>query len=125
MQVAMEVHTIGRLVRALRTLEERRNAGEAPPWNVLSFLSALDRVLTDDERRYIAIVFAACREQREELTAALVDRLGVARGAVIAGLRAHLEGTFADTVDGTAHSALGDYLDGLRSGVLAKVAAIA
>ena len=124
MELGVENQAIGRLTHALRTLEERRSAGLSPPWHVVSFLSALDRRLDPDERRYIAMVFGACREEREELTAALVERLGIERGAVIAALSAHLEGTVAPTTNADVPQSVVDYLEGLRAGVLAKMATI-
>lgn len=122
--LADEDHVIGRLTGALRTLEERRSAGLAPPGHVLSYLGALDRTLDEDERCYVATVFAACKTTREELTATLTQRLGVGRGAVIAALRAHLGATLTGAMIAAVSPTVCDYLDHLRANVLTKAAAI-
>ncbi|HSN20435.1 MAG TPA: hypothetical protein VLS49_07145 [Usitatibacter sp.] len=117
--------TIARITAALRTLEERRGARLPLPQDITFFLGALDRTLTDEERRYVAIVFGARKELREELTASLVARLGIARGGVIAGIRAHLEATVTCTLNGSVPRAVFDYLGELRQRVLLKAAQFA
>lgn len=117
--------TIARITGALRTLEERQRAGLRPRPEVTFFLAGLDRTLTVEERAYTAMVFGACKEYRDELTAMLERRLEIGRGGVIAAIRAHLAATFAgglhDEVPGVALA----YLDALRAQVLAKAARLA
>ena len=119
---AEDHRAIARLTAALRTLEERRREGIAPPPHVAFFLGALDRKLTEDERRYVAMVFGACKDQREEMTASLSERLGIGRGGVIAGMRAHLEATATYARDAAVPRAVCEYLDRVRAQVITKAA---
>jgi hypothetical protein len=112
--------TIARITGALRVLEEHQRAGLRPHAEVTFFIGALDRTLTVEERAYTAMVFASCRELRDELTVMLVKRLGVPRGGVIAAMRAHLAATFNRRVVGDVPGAVVAYLDELRAQVLAK-----
>lgn len=122
-QAALENQgAIDRLTGSLRTLEERRRSGLAVPPNVTFFLAALDRILTDEERGYVAMVFAMSREIRDELTSLLEKRLGMGRGSIIAGIRAHLAGARAAPTGGDMLSRVTAHLDGLRAQVLAKAA---
>lgn len=117
--------TIARITAALRTLEERERAGLRPRPETTFFLAGLDRTLTVEERAYTAMVFGACKEHRDELTAMLERRLAIGRGGIIAAIRAHLAATFAGgRREDAPHAALA-YLDALRARVLAKAARLA
>ena len=113
---------IARLTGSLRTLEERQRAGLSIPANVTFFLAALDRKLTDEERGYTAMVFAMRTEIRDELTGLLENRLGVGRGSIIAGIRAHLSGTQTASIGGEMLRKVTAHLDLLRAQVLGKAA---
>lgn len=116
---------IARITAALRTLEERERAGLGPRPETTFFLAGLDRTLTVEERAYTAMVFGACKEHRDELTAMLERRLAIGRGGIIAAIRAHLAATFAGgRREDAPHAALA-YLDALRARVLAKAARLA
>lgn len=117
--------TIARITAALRTLEERERAGLRPRPETTFFLAGLDRTLTVEERAYTAMVFGACKEYRDELTAMLERRLAIGRGGIIAAIRAHLAATFAGGRREDAPSAALAYLDALRAQVLAKAARLA
>jgi hypothetical protein len=117
--------TIDRITAALRTLEERQRAGLRPRPEVTFFLAGLDRTLTVEERAYTAMVFGACKEYRDELTAMLEKRLAIGRGGVIAAIRAHLAATFASGPDQGVPGVALAYLDALRAQVLAKAARLA
>jgi hypothetical protein len=119
-----EERVVGRLVSALRLLEESRTAQTMVPGHVIFILGALDRLLSDAERLYVAMVFAGRKEQREELTVLMVDKLSVSRGVAVAGIRIHLESTFTPTECGTVPRAIFEYLSGLRAGVLSKAASL-
>ena len=119
--VISEEQTIARLTFALRALEEHRLAGLALPTDVLFYLGALDRRLSSDERRYVAMVFGASKDAREEMTTLLVRKLGVGRGAVIAGIRAHLEGTATKLTGADASLPACKLLDELRTSVLHRL----
>ena len=114
-----------RITSALRTLEESRAAGVSVPSHVVFFLGGLDRVLDDDERLYIAMVFGARKEQREEMTLVVVERAGVSRGAAIAAIRVHLESTLMDSAAGTVPRHALKYLADLRASVLSKASRLA
>ena len=117
--------TIARITAALRTLEERQRAGLRPRPDVTFFLAGLHRKLTLEERAYTAMVFGACKEYRDELTAMLQRRLAIGRGGVIAAIRAHLAATFPGGLHEDAPRAAVAYLDALRSQVLAKASRLA
>lgn len=117
--------TIARITSALRTLEERQRAGLRPRPEITFFLAGLDRTLTLEERAYTAMVFGACKEYRDELTAMLERRLAIGRGGIIAAIRAHLAATFAGGLHEDVPRAALAYLDTLRAQVLAKAARLA
>lgn len=89
------------------------------------FLAGLDRTLTLEERAYTAMVFGACKEYRDELTAMLERRLAIGRGGIIAAMRAHLAVTFAGGLHEDVPRVALAYLDALREQVLAKAARLA
>ena len=111
---------VARITAALRTLEESRGSGVNVPSHVVFFLGGLDRVLGHDERLYVAMVFGARKEQREEMTRVVVGRAGVSRGAAIAAIRVHLESTLMDSAAGTVPRHALRFLADLRAGVLTK-----
>lgn len=116
---------VARITSALRTLEESRAAGVNVPSHVVFFLGGLDRVLDADERLYVAMVFGARKEQREEMTRVVVERAGVSRGASIAAIRVHLESTLTDSAAGTIPRHALKFLADLRATVLAKASRLA
>ena len=110
---------LGYLTWALRALEESAQAQRASPAEVTFFLGALNRVVNDEERGYIAMAFAARKEARDELTGMLEARLAVGRGAVIAGIDRHLRGAQGAGKGDTSASTTA-HLNGLRQAVVAK-----
>lgn len=116
---------VARITSALRTLEESRAAGTSVPSHVVFFLGGLDRVLDPDERLYVAMVFGARKEQREEMTGVVMERTGVSRGAAIAAIRCHLESTLMDSAAGTIPRHALKYLANLRGDVLEKASRLA
>lgn len=110
---------IAYLTWALRTLEESARFERPASAEVTFFLGALDRILTDEERGYTAMAFAARKEARDELTRMLESRLAVARGAVIAAIDRHLRGA-APPPHSDASASTAVHLEGLRRRVLAK-----
>ena len=120
-QAPDERRSLASLVAALRVLEEHRGAGRLLPSRIVRFLAELDLRLSDEERWYVGMAFAARKEMRDELTHALVDRMGISRGAVIAGVRAHLQGSAAQEERARRASR---QLETLRASVLVKVAQV-
>jgi len=116
---------VARITSALRTLEECRAAQASVPAHVVFFLGGLDRVLADDERLYVAMVFGARKEQREEMTRVVVERAGVSRGAAIAAIRVHLESTLTDSMAGNVPRHAIKFLSDLRAAVLSKASRLA
>lgn len=120
-QVPDEPRSLASLVAALRVLEEHRGAGRLLPSRIVRFLAELDLRLSDEERWYVGMAFAARKEMRDELTRSLVDRMGISRGAVIAGIRAHLQGLLAQEERARRASR---QVETLRASVLVKVAQV-
>jgi hypothetical protein len=119
-----ESSAVARIVSALRTLEEARMADARVPSHVVFFLGALDRMLLPSERIYVAMVFGACKQQREDMTTLLMEQTGVERGVAIAGIRNHLESTLTPTHCGTVPPRVLEFLASVRAGVLAKIASL-
>lgn len=118
---------IGRLVGALRCLEEQASIGRSPNPGTAAFLRRLDHSLTDEERGYVAMAFACQKDARDELTALLVCSLQLERGVVIAAIRWHLEDRTKVKVPTNRSSefiAAAERLRSLRACVVDKVARV-
>lgn len=109
------------LTWAFRALEERAR-GRPAPTEVSFFIGALDRELTPEERAYAAMVFAAHKESRDELTALLEGRFALTRGAAIAAVDEHLRASFSTAPDDGARPPATRHLHAVRRRVLAKAA---
>ncbi len=113
---------IDRLTWAFRSLEERARSNRPVLGEVTFFLGALDRALAEEERAYAAMVFAAQKEARDELTVLLSGRFSLPRGEVIAGLDEHLRSTFGPEPARASGSPLQRHLEEIRAQVLSKAA---